>query len=471
MLDNLWLLLRREKPLYNEANISDWIRLRALLARINVRSMLISLKLNDKSKILFPFIIRKNNGDWLVIKSLNSNGLIYTSHKSEKVLSFNQFEMECDNNILLVEPVEYIRATPPQACFRGMTHLKLGLLLLCCYGVFANLSDILVLQFIIVNIIGLIFSISAFLKDRLGHNSIFSLVCNSFGGKRCFEDKGFSFLGLNFSSYGALFFGTQLIGLILTGEHKSYLIYIAILLAIPFVFYSLYVQFFVRNKTCAICLLIILAFICNLLLHLSCARLFTLQLESEAVYLFMLGFIWSILLYDSYQYMKDSDTQLISAKFNFFFSRPGFLVYDQTAKEICNDERCSFTLPPTGLKEYDIALHLHPKCVHCESALREILNLTVLDEGCQVKIQIHYHDEKIIAQFIRTIREKIESRSIHELYSSYILWKKTIGEDSLSHNLENAPPYFPYLEVKKMAISSFQGFENIKVALALDKRE
>ena len=212
MLDNLWVLLQREKPLYNEAEISDWIRLRVLLARINVRSMLISLKLNGSSQILFPFIVRKNNGDWLVIKSLNSNGLIYTSHKSEKVLSFNQFEMECDNNILLVEPVEYIKVTPEETRFRGMTLLKLSLLLLCCYGIFTNMSNILVLQFLIVNIIGFVFSASAFLKDRLGHNSLFRLVCNSFGGKRCFEDKDFSFLGLNFSSYGVLFFGTQLIG-------------------------------------------------------------------------------------------------------------------------------------------------------------------------------------------------------------------------------------------------------------------
>ena len=257
----------------------------------------------------------------------------------------------------------------------------------------------------------------------------------------------------------------------LTGEHESYLIYMAILLAVPCVFYSLYIQFFVRSKTCAICLLIILAFICNLLTHLSSAHLFTLQLEIEVVYLFILGFIWSILLYDSYQYRKQSDTQLISTKFNFFFSRPGFLVHDQATKEIYNDEKCSFTLPPKGVKEYDIELHLHPKCVHCQSALREMLNLTALDEGCQVKIQIHYHDGKIIAEFIRTIRNKIESRSINELYSSYISWKKNIGEDSLSHNLENAPSYFPYIQLKKKAISSFQGYENIKVALALDNRE
>ena len=225
---------------------------------LSITNMAVKVPKEQLIELPDSFLAIFNQG--LVLVSKTGTLISIVTEKGEKQdLSFDEFISNWNGIIIVIEPNEVILNESLKINSKWVLYclpafaLLIGSIISNSYG----LNDFLLL---LTSIIGLVFSVFI-IQEKLGfNNQIVSKFCNSNPNTSCDSviksDKGEINKWVSFSDLPILFFGINLVSIVLQPTNSSSLIGFLSLLSLPVIIYSIWIQKWQLKKWCVLCLVI-----------------------------------------------------------------------------------------------------------------------------------------------------------------------------------------------------------------------
>ncbi|MFE3867526.1 vitamin K epoxide reductase family protein [Flavobacterium sp. LS2P90] len=196
----------------------------------------------------------------LVLVSKTSTLITIVTEKGDKQdLSFDKFILNWNGIIIAIEPNKNIVNERLQINSKWFLYCLpvFALVTLSTISIRYALNDFLLL---LTSIIGLVFSVFI-IQEKLGlSNQIVSKFCNINPNTSCDSviksDKGEINKWVSFSDLPILFFGVNLVSIVLQPTSSSVIIGFLSLLSLPVIIYSIWIQKWQLKKWCILCLVI-----------------------------------------------------------------------------------------------------------------------------------------------------------------------------------------------------------------------
>ncbi|URM35622.1 vitamin K epoxide reductase family protein [Flavobacterium anhuiense] len=225
----------------------DLLSIENLAVRIS-KEQLAELPESFLAAYKYDIVLVTQKGDTINIES---------EDEGKKSLALDDFVKDWDGIVTVIEPNEGSKVVSLKSKsswhYYGLAVLAL-VVISFVYNSF-NLSDVVLL---LTSIAGLVFSVFI-VQEKLGVKSeIISKFCGMSSNASCDSvigsEKGEINKWVNFSDLPVLFFGINLIALLLNPTGASAIIGFLSILSIPVIFYSIYVQKWQLKKWCLLCL-------------------------------------------------------------------------------------------------------------------------------------------------------------------------------------------------------------------------
>jgi hypothetical protein len=124
-----------------------------------------------------------------------------------------------------------------------------------------------------------------------------------------------------------------------------------------------------------------------------------------------------------------------------------------------------------------ITLCVHIDCIHCDEALREMLNLLLISSDYRLDLIIYHSRNRKDFIFMNKLRDIAERNELDEFYQAFKRWKKKNllfpatsilkrDQTTKEEGQQLLPEYFPYIIYNNKVVSNYSGYSNLKIALA-----
>lgn len=458
---------RKSSKLY-QIKANSWRVIRKELARVNIDSLVVEMKIENQSELIFPFIIKRNNVDeYVLVDSLSTKGL----HSSNDVVSFIEFEQSYSDQFMILEQKPYVE--------KNLTTLET---IIKEYDKVINplffiLATLLLIMWIvsytsILPMLSFGLLLSWYYSSFESSNIKTSPFCIERGFFSCKKSKVYDIGGASFSELGIVYFLGSILAL---GFGQYTLGYIIIALsASMFCLYAFYIQVFSEKKLCVVCL----AISCVIFLNLGFGAKFF--IDNFQIFLTNEFFTFSsyilvfyvvvkyILKSNIYDYTKIRDFNSIMSEWSFVKS-----VSKVNNVKLNNSE---IVIGNHNAKHL-VKLVIHLGCKHCPEALREMINLVLIDDSYCLQLYIKSDNESKDVMYYNEILLRCKEKKYAEVYSLFLKWKAgKSNKNQCFNNFNNldqhlrllddtAITHYPSLYYGNIQISNFPRFENIKVSL------
>lgn len=376
----------------------------------------------------------ENNKPFLTLVERSDSGFKYLSENKEKRVSEEEFKTIYQDVVLLAEK-EVEKEVKVTTKFNTSILLGIALILYILF-LFIAKSNVLILVFSCLSLIGIYFSIEAILKE-IGIETKFSAsVCNISTSSDCdavIKSKGLNFLEkFNYSNFSITFFISQFILLFVsqiadkTDAFLNFQFYL-LLFSVPVTFLSVYHQTQIAKKWCTICLLIIgLLYVQIGTTYLTIPSLLKINDTVIISFLFLFTVIYFIVnsLKESLKIKNEQKSELLTS---YRFKRN----YELFKLALNNSNEVNFPIKENSLvignpaSTLKITMVTNPFCGFCKEAHQIIEGIlkTYKNEIC-INIQFNYN-----------IESKDEKHK--EIHHKFIEIYFTQGQESFMKALHN----------------------------------
>lgn len=237
----------------------------------------------------------ENQAEFVLVNKTQTE-IFYENQKGKTIkTSFEEFNKTWDGLILAIGENEKPQSQTKISKQNILTIL--GFVLLVLFGISMWLQPFGLIPFLyqLLSVTGFFTSVFI-LQEELGNpNSIVSKVCNGTDNTVSCNSvinskQGKLPLGISFSDLPIVFFGVSFLGMTFNYDFH-FLVCLLSMLALPIVFYSIYLQKFVLKKWCVLCLIISTIVILQAILFVFTPKVFDWKTTLVFVSLFVVSFV------------------------------------------------------------------------------------------------------------------------------------------------------------------------------------
>ncbi len=449
-----------------DLKVNNWNIIRKELARVNIDSMVVEIKIDYQTELIFPFIIKRNTFDkYTLVYSLSRQGL----HSSEAVISFNEFRQKYSNKFMILEAKPFIK---PRSTY-----------LLKIINEYQNIIDpiflaisilLLIIWFTIkeniVPILSIGLLLSWYYKSFENRGNYTSQFCIERGVFSCKKSNLYEVYGLSFSELGIIYFLGSILALGIAGFSFVYLI--IALFALLFCLNAFFLLIYREKKICIICSGILGTIFVNFVF---CIFFCTSKILLSNEILTMLSYFFVFYFIVSIVRIKDVSDNSKVRDFNIVMSEWPIIKGVSKSSELKLID--SEILIGNSYAKRVVQLVIYLGCKYCTEALREMINLVLMDDSYCLHLYIKSNGQNIDIIYYSKIISACEKGDFSNVYYLYMEWKSnnskslksTFNNEKLQQHLElikdAAITQYPSIFYDNVQISNFARFDNIKVAM------
>ena len=445
---------------------NNWKVIKKELARVNINSMLVTMPIKPDSKLIFPFIVKDKQDNYQLVKNISEEGLVI----DEKLVNFEKFEQNYSKELMLLEKAEYIE--------NDIWNIKtiitknkdaISYLLLSAVIILALLATSDTVGYVFLSF-GLL--VSFYTKAKENGGTLNSPICINKGIFTCNKTKSYELLGIPFFDMSIMYFLAALLSISFLG--LTLLLVIITCIGLCFCIYCLILQVFKEKKICILCILILITYFINtfwIFKNYDSSGFYQISNEVSTILLFVISVFFVIL------YLSDQELEIRRKALDFDMIMSEWSVISMFCKKNDKEMMDSNIIIGENTSTNIIRLYIHTACKHCPVALREMLNLILLDDGYCFHLYIKSENRDIDIYYFSLIEKAVGDRNYVEIYKIYMNWKSAqkIPLFQLNENknfrlhgeiLEKSKiDFYPTLCIDSIEVSNFPRFENIKISL------
>lgn len=370
-----------------------------------------------------------------------------------KTLSIDAFLAGWSGVVIAIEANETLAKRDLNASLKWL-YYSLPVLALLTISILNNSYTISGMILLLTSLIGLVLSILILQEKQGVKNDIVSTFCNISRGTSCNSvinsDKGKINKWISFSDLPILFFGINLISLLLNPIGTSEIVSLVSLLSLPVIVYSIWIQKVQLNKWCLLCLSISVLIILQITASIFKRDLFVyITLSNLFSYLFSLILIGSFWFLLRRTLVNNAEADKVAR--NLKKIKRNYKVLNFLSKEllvVAGLDKLEGLRFGNSNAEMRLRIILSPNCTHCFNVFREALELvTNYPEKIFLNVLFNINPDsndnpyKIVAERLLEINSSNETLAAEAISDWYLKkiglekWKKKWKVDFISREV------------------------------------